>query len=111
MAYTLGQLTRIAREAGWLPVQPAGTGGEPADQPHRGRTEDDLFAYLDGQTGDALKFVVQVRNLMVHPGAFIRAAERPDVTDETHMRPTCDIIEAILDQVFECLDRQMQTLP
>lgn len=108
---TLGQLAKIARDAGWLPVQPAAITDGPAREARPSHAEDDLFAFLDGQIGDAMKFVERVRNMMVHPGAFIRASERPDVTSETHMRPTCDLIEAILGQVFDYLDTQMQTLP
>lgn len=110
--WTLGQLAGVARDAGWLPVQPATAGHEAEGKPSEpAQSSDDLFACLDGQIGDAMKFVEQLRNMIVHPGAFVRAPIRPDVSDEDHMRPTYDLIQSISDLVIERLHAQLQTLP
>jgi len=103
--WTLGQLADMARKAEWLPTEPAETGdGLP-------EADDELFANLRGQIGDALRFVERLRNMVVHPGAYVREILRPDIDDEEHMRQTYRLIDGILAQVFDHLAKQMDTLP
>ncbi len=47
-----------------------------------------------------MRFLVTVRNMVVHPGAYIRAEVRPDFTDINHMQPTYDILHGIAGEVF-----------
>ena len=95
--WTLGRVATVARKAGWLPSVLPDTRGE-------------IFANLDGQVGDAVRFVERLRNMIVHPGAYIREALRPDVGDEEHMRLTYQLIDGILAEVFDRLTTQMNTL-
>ena len=95
--WTLGQLAEIARKAGWLPsVQPS--------------ARSEIFADLDGQAGDALRFVERLRNMIIHPGAYVRETLRPDIGNEQHLQLTYQLIDGILAQVFEHLSMQMNTL-
>lgn len=90
LRWTLGEATCVAVDVGWLPVA-------------SGDTEGDIFAPLRGEVGDAVGFLVRVRNMVVHPGAYVREEVRPDFDDEQHMRPTYDILHGIVAEVFERL--------
>ena len=95
--WTLGQLAEIARKAGWLPsAQPS--------------AQNEIFADLDGQAGDALRFVERLRNMIVHPGAYVRETLSPDINNEQHLQLTYHLIDGILAEVFEHLSTQMNTL-
>jgi hypothetical protein len=98
LRWTLGTATQLARDAGWLatslPTSP-----------------DDLFAPLQGQVGDAVHFLVAVRNMVVHPGVYVRAEVRPDFTDIDQMRPTYDILHGIAAQVFARLAEALRADP
>ncbi len=87
LRWQLGRATQLARDAGWLSASLPGS-------------SDDLFEPLHGEVGDAVRFLVAVRNMVVHPGAYIRANVRPDFTDINHMRPTYDILHGIAGEVF-----------
>ncbi|HEX9536662.1 MAG TPA: hypothetical protein VGA04_00630 [Streptosporangiaceae bacterium] len=67
-------------------------------------------ASLDGHIGDALRFVERLRNMTVHPGAYVRETLRPDLDDEQHMRQTYKLIDGIIAIVFEHLTAQLNTL-
>lgn len=95
--WTLGQLAEVARRAGWLPSAHSGAQGE-------------IFAHLDGEAGDALRFAERLRNMIVHPGAYIRETLRPDVNNEQHMQLTYQLIDGIVAEIFEHLAAQMNTL-
>jgi hypothetical protein len=90
--WTLGQATRVAKDAGWFPVALSGPKG-------------DIFAPLVGEVGDAVSFLVRLRNMLVHPGAYVREQDRPDFSDPEHMRPTYGILQGIAGSVFEQLQR------
>lgn len=98
--WTLGQLGDTARQAGWLPEQKPGT-----------KNNTDIFATLGGDAGGAMKFVERLRNMIVHPGAYLREPLRPDIDNEEHMRQTYELIDRILAVVYERLNTQMETLP
>lgn len=109
--WTLGNLGNIARNAGWLPSQSPSAAQEiPRQRPAQGG-EADIFTCLDGETGDALRFVERLRNMIAHPGAYVREPLRPDTTNDEHMRQTYGLMDGILADVFDRLTTQMQTLP
>ena len=56
-------------------------------------------------------FVQRVRNMIVHPGAYLREPLRPGTDNEEHMRETYQLIDGILAEVFDLLTKQMRTLP
>lgn len=95
--WPLGGLLKIARKAGWLPVTMADSKG-------------DLFTSLSGDIGDATDFMLAVRNMSHHPGAYIREQLRPDFENEQHMQPTYEIIHGIYDMVIKRLIKQIDTL-
>jgi hypothetical protein len=86
--YTLGELVKVASAAGWLP--------RALDDPQ------DVFAPLAGDVGDALQFLLRVRNAAIHPGNFIStlADVGADFGDIEHMKPTYEIFNGIMDAVF-----------
>lgn len=109
--WSLGQLGNIARNAGWLPTrQPSAVEELPGERPADREGDADIFAVLDGPTGDALRFVERLRNMIVHPGAYIREPLRPDTGNDEHMRQTYELMDGILAHVFDHLTTQMQTL-
>jgi hypothetical protein len=95
--WTLGQALQVARAAGWLPARATAT------------SEDDLFAPLRGEIGDAVGFLLSVRNMVSHPGAHVRAEVRPDLADPDHMRPTYEVLRGVASQVFEQLRLALET--
>jgi len=95
--WMLGQLAEVARKAGWLPVDLSKTPGE-------------IFTNLDGKIGDALRFVEHIRNMAVHPGAYVRETVRPALEDKQHMQLTYKLIDGIIAVVFEHLTTQINTL-
>lgn len=74
-------------------------------------TEGDRFAALAGEVGDALAIVRWVRNMAIHPGAYVRESARPDFDDVDHMRQTFAIFDGIASEVFARLTTQINTLP
>ena len=109
---TLGQLGDMARKAGWLPTRPVTDGNEAAGaQPADGEHGQDIFAALDGEVGDALRFVERVRNMIVHPGAYVREPDRPDTSNNEHMSRTYELIDGIIALILDHLTNQIQTLP
>jgi hypothetical protein len=93
--WTLGDAINLAKSTGWLPSrQPDG----------------DFIASLDGEVGDAVKFLNRVRNMAVHPGAHARESIRPDFDDMRHMQPTYEIFDGIMADVFERLSCQINQL-
>lgn len=109
--WTLGELATITRQAGWLPAQPPDTSDDRTEPHQKATTDDTIFTPLDGQIGDAMKFVERLRNMIVHPGAYVREPLRPDLDHEEHMRQTYELIDGILAQVFDSMTSQIQTLP
>jgi hypothetical protein len=86
--WTLGEAIDLALGAGWLPSQRPGA---------------DFIASLDGDVGDAVKFVNHLRNMAIHPGAYARESMRPDFDDVQHMRLTYETFDGIMATVFERL--------
>lgn len=86
-SWTLGQALQVAKAASWLPSGPS-------------TSEDDVFAALHGDIGDAVRFLLVVRNMVVHPGAYVLAEDRPDLDDAEHMRPTYDVLNGIAAEVW-----------
>lgn len=95
--WSFGQLAEVGRKAGWLPSAASLPGG-------------DIFASLDGQVGDAVRFANRLRNMIVHPGAYVREELKPDICDQQHMRLTYELADGILGRVFEHLATQMARL-
>jgi hypothetical protein len=87
-SWTLGQALQVARAAGWLPARAEAT------------SKDDFFAPLRGEVGDAVRFILSVRNMIIHPGAHVRAEVRPDLADPDEMRTTYEVLRGITSQVF-----------
>lgn len=94
-AWGLHRLASLANRAGWLPSVLSDA------------TDEDLFASLAGEVGDAVAFVRSVRNMAAHPGAYVRESMRPDFDDVEHMRPTYEIFNGIANKVFERLTEQV----
>ncbi len=74
-----------------------------------GQSGEGIFAVLDGEIGDALRFVERVRNMIVHPGAYIREPVRPGTSNNENMSRTYELIDGIIVLVFDHLGAQMQT--
>ncbi|HVA73077.1 MAG TPA: hypothetical protein VNF71_00750 [Acidimicrobiales bacterium] len=90
--WTLEDLLDTARRARWLPMAAMG----PKDG-------NDLFESLDGEVGDAVKFVQAVRNMTAHPGRYVTEEVRPDFDNDEEMRITYEVIEGITRSAFERL--------
>ena len=86
---TLGGVVRFARQVGWLPS---------ARSP-----EDDLFAALNGDVGDAVRILQQARNMATHPGRYVIEQVRPDFDDVEHMTPTYEMAKNIALAVLDKL--------
>jgi hypothetical protein len=93
--WTLGDAINLARSAGWLLSR---------------KQDADYMALLDGEVGDAVKFLNQVRNMAVHPGAHARASGRPDFDDAQDMQPTYEIFDGIMAAVFDRLSGEINRL-
>jgi hypothetical protein len=108
--WTLGELSNIARAAGWLATRlPAASATTPGVPAAKGVTEE-IFDSLNGEIGDALKFVQRLRNMIVHPGAYVREPLRPHTGNDEHMRQTYELMDGILSHLFDRLTTQMNTL-
>jgi len=95
--WTLGQLAEVARKARRLPsTWPT--------------AQSEMFTDHDGQAGDALRFAERLRNMIAHPGAYVRETLRPDLDNEQHLQLTYQLIDGILAEVFEHLAKQTNTL-
>ena len=94
--WTLGQAVEVAIGAGWLPC---------------GRPGEGLTGKLDGEVGDAIAFLVAVRNMATHPMSVMRHELAPDFADVTHMRVTYEVCEGIMAAVFERLNAAIRTVP
>lgn len=90
--WTLGQAIHLAKAAGWLP----------SEMPNA-----HFMDSLDGDVGDAVKFLSKVRNMAVHPAAHLREALRPDFADVRHMQATFEICDGIAARVFERLSSEI----
>jgi hypothetical protein len=98
LKWQLGEATDLARNAGWF-----GTSA-PASA-----TGNDMFEPLQGEIGDAVRFLVSVRNMLVHPGAYVRAEVHPDFADADHMKPTYDILSGITADVLGHLTEALRS--
>lgn len=58
---------------------------------------------LAGDVGDAMRFLNQVRNMAVHPGAHVRERAVPDFDNVKRMQPTYEVCESIMTVVFDRL--------
>ena len=98
----LGRLIRLAIDQAWLPVATA------IDE---GGTQADMFSSLEGDVGDAVRFLLDVRNMAVHPGRYIRSEVVPDFFDDEQMKQTFDLLAGITGAVFEKLHDALAILP
>lgn len=98
LRWSLGDATQLARNAGWLATSLT-------------HGSDDLFAPLQGEVGDAVRFLVAIRNMLVHPGVYVREDVRPDLADIDQMRPTYEILHGIAAQVFGRLSEALTLHP
>ncbi len=96
VALDAGQAVELAIGAGWLPC---------------GRPGEGLTGKLDGEVGDAIAFLVGVRNMATHPVSVMRHELAPDFADATHMRATYEVCEGIMGAVFERLNAAIRTVP
>jgi hypothetical protein len=94
--WTLGQAVELAIGAGWLPC---------------GRPGEGLTGRLDGEVGDAIVFLVVVRNMATHPVSVMRHELAPDFADATHTRVTYEVCEGIMGAVFERLNAAIRAVP
>ncbi len=94
--WTLGQAVELAIAAGWLP---------------RGRPGEALTGKLDGEVGDAIAFLLTVRNMAAHPMSVMRHELAPDFADATHMRVTYEVCEGVMAAVFERLSAAIHMVP
>jgi len=92
--WTFGQVIDLAAAADWLPSQ---------------QTDTDSIASLNGDVGDAARFLNDIRKMAVHPGAHAREQITPDFSDIEHMRPTYEVFDAIAAAVFERVARTIHT--
>lgn len=95
--WELGSLVRMAIKAGWLRSRTAEGG--------------DLFEQLDGDEGDAVRFLSRIRNTALHPGNYVMAGLDVDFDDPQHMQPTYEIVSSIAGMVFEKLADVLKRLP
>ncbi len=95
----LGALLTVARDAGWLVPTLSHTG--------------DSVESLGGDVGDAIRFLVEVRNIAAHPGRAISGGRLPglDLTDDALMAMTYPLLEGIAGAVFEKLSAVINALP
>jgi hypothetical protein len=97
--WALGALLRVARSADWLvPSLPQHTG--PADA-------------LSGDIGDAVRFLLELRNLAAHPGKSITGGQLPghDFTDDRLMAQVYPVLDGIAGAIFEKLKDVVLALP
>lgn len=92
--WTVGDALHLATKAGWLPVQSQDARSTDA---------------LAGNVGDAMRFLIEVRNMAVHPGAHVREQRLPDFTNVEHMQPTYEVCEGIMAVVFEHLSNVVES--
>jgi hypothetical protein len=91
LRWELGRLIRLAIDQTWLPVETA------IDE---GSSEHDLFASLGGDVGNAVRFLLDVRNMAVHPGRYV-ASELVKQTFEL----LTGIAGAVFEKLHNALDR------
>jgi hypothetical protein len=94
--WSLGQVTKLAVSAGWLPT---------------GETGEGLPGKLAGEVGDAIEFLAAVRNMATHPTAVTRHELAPDFADVSHMQVTYELVEGVMAAVFERLDGVIRSAP
>jgi len=91
---SLARLVDVARKAGWLPFVLDGS-------------EDESEA-LAGGVGDAIRFLIKLRNVAVHPMAYVRDLPWLDFGDPM-ISDWFSICEGIIDQVFKRLTSTMSS--
>jgi hypothetical protein len=89
--WTLEQLIQAAVALGWLPANRASI---PEDEP---------VEKLAGEVGDAVRFVQYARNLVVHPGKYVRETPWLPALGETEFGVVCGIARAVIDRLYDVL--------
>jgi hypothetical protein len=89
--WTLEQLIQAAVALGWLPANRASI---PEDEP---------VEKLVGEVGDAVRFVQYARNLVVHPGKYVRETPWLAALGETEFGVVYSITRAVIDQLYHVL--------
>ena len=56
---------------------------------------------MTGETGDAVRFIQRVRNMVVHPAVYLREEIYPDFDDPRHMKPTYELLNGIAAEIFD----------
>jgi len=87
--WSLGFLINVATRMGWLPIDDA---LEPDDEP---------AARLLGEVGDAIRFVLYMRNLAAHPGKY--AYDTPQLAGLGLGQEEYDVVYGITRAVFDQL--------
>ncbi len=91
--WTLEDLIHVAVKMGWLPTAGGGiTAAEPVEK-------------LSGEVGDAVRFIQEVRNLVAHPGKYVRGDYWPTIG-----RPEYDVVYGIARAVLDRLYTALQTM-
>ncbi|MEU9407543.1 hypothetical protein AB0E08_17940 [Streptomyces sp. NPDC048281] len=90
--WTLGDLIQVAVKMGWLPIDGATLSvAEPVEK-------------LTGEVGDAVRFIQEVRNLVVHPGKYVRSEYWPPI-GRVEYDVVYGVARAVLDHLNEAIER------
>jgi len=92
--WNLGELTKLARQEGWLPA--LGT-GEPRD-------------LNESEVGDAVEFVRWLRNVAAHPGRHIRDLAQVQL-GEVAYRNAYGVVVAAFDETYNVIQALGQEEP
>ena len=71
--------------------------------------EDEPVQKLAGEVGDAVRFVQYARNLVVHPGKYVRETPWLSALGESEYRVVYGITRAVIDQLYGVLMRPADT--
>ena len=88
--WALEDLIRVAVKMKWLPV----AAGVPASDP---------VGKLAGEVGDAVRFIQEVRNLVVHPGKAIRDEHRAAIGHDDY-QVAYGVARAVFDHLYEAVE-------
>jgi hypothetical protein len=90
--WTLEDLIQVAVAMEWLPtVDAVLPGAGPVDK-------------LAGDVGDAVRFIQEVRNLVVHPGKYLRGDYWPTI-GRAEYDVVYGIARAVLDRLYEKVEK------
>lgn len=88
--WALEDLIQVAVKMGWLPVAVGLRASDPVEK-------------LAGEVGDAVRFIQEVRNLVVHPGKYIRGEHWPAIGRDEY-QVVYGIARAVIDHLHEAVE-------